>query len=128
MTVDKRFRVLRFIAIVLKVLAWLILLAGIVLAGIILATGIASGPIENVVARNTGLLSFFVDNAILLAGAAGLGAFLAALFYFLLLYATSEAIYLQLSIEENTRLTSVLLHKISQEDTPPVSANELPPY
>lgn len=127
MTVNKRFRVLRFIAIVLKILAWFAMLAGIVTAGFILATGVASSPIDNEIISNTSYLSFLADNAVLLAGAVGLGTVLTSLFFFLISYATSEAIYLQLSIEENTRLTSILLHKINEEDSSD-STSELPSY
>ena len=127
MTVNKRFRALRFIAIVLKILAWLAMLAGIVTAGFILATGVATSPFDNEIISSTSYLSFLADNTVLLAGAVGFGTVVTSLFFFLISYATSEAIYLQLSIEENTRLTSMLLHKINEDDSSD-STSEQPSY
>ena len=127
MTVNKRFRALRFIAIVLKILAWLAMLAGIVTAGFILATGVATSPFDNEIISSTSYLSFLADNTVLLAGAVGFGTVVTSLFFFLISYSTSEAIYLQLSIEENTRLTSMLLHKINEDDSSD-STSEQPSY
>jgi hypothetical protein len=114
MTVPKRFGVLRFFGTLLKVLAWIVLVLGII------------GAIGAVVA-GAGLIEDFLNQAGLTAltgrGAAGgilagIGILLAGLFYFLLLYVAGEALHMQLAVEENTRLTAALLLRMHQDGQP----------
>jgi hypothetical protein len=105
---EKRFRALRFIGTLYKILAWISLVGSILFSLFLVIGGVAGG---------LGAASGQGDNGMLglpIAGAVGgiLGgvvAMLVGLLYFLLLYAISEAIYVVLSIEENTRMTAVAL-------------------
>jgi hypothetical protein len=101
---EKRFRVLRIIGTIWKILAWIALIVGILSSIGILLTSIFGGGIMGQLGRE------YVDApwaswAFGLAG--GLVAFAVSLIgtiiYFLALYAVGELIYLLLAIEENTR-------------------------
>ncbi len=94
---DKRFRVLRIIGTLYKVLAWIALVGGILAAfGVLLASLVGGVPMP----REYGLPRF--------GGAlAGVGGFLVSLLmaviYFIAFYGMGELIYLFIAIEENTR-------------------------
>jgi hypothetical protein len=98
---ETRFRSLRIIAMVLKILAWITLIMGLLAGIVILLTGVAGG-------RDAGMgLGMMGTMGSLLAGL--LGGFSAVVFSvlgFLGLYAYGDAIYLALAIEENTRETA----------------------
>lgn len=120
MTVPKRFGVLRVFGWVLKILAWIVLVAGILFA---IFTGIAAGgagaqlfgallPADNPLAA---MISSTAGGIV-----AGLLVLVLSIIYFLLLYAAGESVHLQLAVEENTRLTAALLlrmHQESQQET-----------
>ena len=102
---EKKFTVLRIIGVVYKVLAWIVLILGILAALGVLAAGVWG---ETRVTRAPGI---FPRSYVPLMGIAegllgALGIVLGAGFYFLLLYAFGEAIYLALAIEANTRATA----------------------
>jgi len=117
MTVAKRFGVLRLVGWILKIFAWIELVATVLFA---IMAGIFGGG------SNAALLT---DQMPALAPllSSGAGAIIAAvavllfgLIYFLLLYAAGESFHLQLALEENTRLTAALLlrmHQESQQDS-----------
>jgi len=103
---EKRFGALRVIGTILKVLAWIVLASGILGAiGMIITGGLFSGG-----SRLGSLSSQFGGAAVLaglLGGVAGaIGLLFVAVVEFLVLYATGDAIYLALAIEENTRETA----------------------
>ncbi len=110
---EKRFKVLRLVAILYQILAWIALAVGVlgVLGAIV--TGIMRGPlIRQMTYGSIGAAIGGVIGGII----TGMGILLIAALYFLLLYAISEGIYLLLSIEENTRQTAYLLSQQSQTE------------
>ncbi|MEN6642811.1 MAG: hypothetical protein ABFE08_10220 [Armatimonadia bacterium] len=113
MVVEKRFGVLRLIAIVLKVLAWLALI-GIVIMGIVmLSTGGRAGGLEGLQGPAAGMVG-------------GLMMIPIGILYFIMFYAWAEGIIVVLDIEENTRLTNALLQAKPQASAPvaaPVAAS-----
>jgi hypothetical protein len=118
MTVPKRFGVLRFFGTLLKVIAWVFLVAGILVAIGLVVTGSISG-VTDFLGPDTGLggLLTGIGGAII----AGIGAILGGLLYFLVFYVAGESLHLQLAVEENTRLTAALLlrmHQDGQGDVP----------
>lgn len=119
MTVPKRFGVLRFIAIVLKVIAWIVL-ALLILGGI----AAALSNFTNIVQTDALLNVPTIGPMLGLLGAGGGGIVagillaLVGLIYFVVWYAAAEAILLNLAVEENTRLTAALLLRMHQESQP----------
>jgi len=108
MMVPKRFGVLRVIGVLLKVLAWFSLVMGVVGA----VAGLLAGGALTDLLSNAGVASpLGGGEAMILA----LGGLLTGLISFLALYAAGEGIFLQLAVEENTRLTAALLLKMDQE-------------
>ncbi|HID87581.1 MAG TPA: hypothetical protein EYP55_09440 [Anaerolineae bacterium] len=91
---------LRLIGTILKVFAWVVLVLGVLGSLAPLVTGLSRMAMRRL--PWPGLMG-------------GFGAFLMillmAIFYFLLLYATGELIFLLLDIEENTRLTAHYLRQ-----------------
>ncbi len=111
MMVPKRFGMLRVIGVMLKVLAWLSLVMGVVGA----VAGLLAGGALTDLLSTSGLASpLGGGEAIILA----LGGLLTGLISFLALYAAGEGIFLQLAVEENTRITAALLMKMDQEAGP----------
>jgi len=92
---ERRFTALRIIGTVFKILAWISLLVGVLAAILALIAGFAMTGQD---------LLLGLDIAGPLAAVASFIVILiVAIFYFLLLYAGGEAIYMFLAIEENTR-------------------------
>ena len=108
---EKRFRLLRAIATILKILAWVTLVCGLLGGGIMAVTGLvsavsgraglrlprsglATGPMIGWLVRLEG-----PAGRVLTGISLGIGAVLNWLFF----YAAGEGIYLALAIEENTR-------------------------
>lgn len=105
----RRFRALRFLALLYKILAWVALVGGILSAIIIALIGGLAGNVGSqspllrdlpFISRATGLIPGLAMGVITLLG---------ALVYFVLLYAASEIIEVALAIEENTRETAFYL-------------------
>lgn len=119
MTVPKRFGVLRFLAAVLKVVAWIILILGI-LGGVVVALSSFSNLLQTPSVVTVPLLGPTLN--LLGAGAGGiiLGviAALSSLVAFVFWYALAEYIFMYLAVEENTRLTAALLLRMHQESQP----------
>lgn len=107
--VETRFHVLRIIATLFKVLAWIMLIVGALISIGLLIGGLAGGasmtrymgspPLGGLVG---GVLGGLVAAVI---------SFLFTLLYFAFMYGLGEAIYLGLAIEENTRATSALIRR-----------------
>jgi uncharacterized protein YacL len=92
---ERRFTALRIIGTVLKILAWISLLIGVLGAILALIAGFAMrGP--------DGILGLDIAGP-LAAVASFIVVLIVTIFYFLLLYSAGEAIYMFLAIEENTR-------------------------
>jgi hypothetical protein len=104
---QKRFRILRFVGTIYKILAWIVLAGGVLFAIAALVAPLLGlnlmrwvppryrdvVPVGSVVA---GIVSFVIG-------------LLTTFLYFVALYAVGEGIYLFLAIEENTRETTLLL-------------------
>ena len=112
-SVPQRFGVLRLIGTLLKVMAWLVLVGSILLA---LTAGLA-GPIAREFLGDAGLQA----DLLALGSAGGLIAgvllMVAGIVLFLSLFAAGENIFLQLAIEENTRMSAALLLRAAEEKT-----------
>jgi hypothetical protein len=116
---ETKFRVLRIIGTLWKVLAWIALIGGILLAiGVLLAGILGSGGV---------LLRQFGQDPSVMPGAVGVVSGIAgfiitaivSIIYFLLLYAVGELIYLLIAIEENTRRTMQLMQPEGPSEAPP---------
>lgn len=115
---EKKFRVLRIIGTLWKVLAWITLIGGILASlGVLLGGVLGSGGV---------LLRLFQQETGVVPGAAvgvvsSILAFILVLIttiiYFLILYAVGELIYLMLAIEENTRQTMRHLQRSARTET-----------
>ena len=117
---EKRFRALRVVSVVWKVLAWIILILGILSGLFVVVIGAIQGRVGQpstvlstvpVVSTVTGLLS-----GVLL----GVGLLLGALVQFVLMYAAGEVIDLGLSLEQNTRETAYYLKGEGAMPPPPL--------
>jgi hypothetical protein len=100
---DRRFTALRVIGTVFKILAWITLLLGLLGAILALVGGLMMGGQEDLLGLGFG--------GPLAAIAAFVVALIVSIFNFLALYAVGDAIYLALSIEENTRRTAYLMQQ-----------------
>jgi hypothetical protein len=120
---DRRFRVLRIIATIYKISAWVVLIvASLVALGTLGVTAIGTffpGSDPNAPGIGPFILGTF--------GLGAVGIFLAGLLYFLFLYGIGEAIFLALAIEENTRESTMLLREVRQLSVAPPSAPLEPP-
>jgi len=104
-TVEKRFKALRFIAVLIKIAAFVVAALSVIVALVFIIGGIGgaattsrNSPFE--AAGPAAFMGGFVGGILMLV----YGAFL-----FVILYAYAEVIYLFLGIEENTRLTNEVL-------------------
>lgn len=113
MTVPTRFGVLRLVATLFKVFAWIILV-GFILGA--LGVGVLGSMLEETWVDAT------LIPALLVEGTSGIiiGVILIAsgILTFLSLYAAAENIQVQLAIEENTRLTAALLLRLDEQNRP----------
>ena len=100
---EKKYRVLRIVATIFKVLAWIVLVVGLLVAIIWTVALMASG-VSRLRAQLPSTLYYPGLGLPLASGLAGslvLG--LISILYFLFLYASGEFVFLLLDIEENTR-------------------------
>lgn len=119
MTVPKRFGVLRFFAVVLKVIAWIFLIAG-VLSGIVVALNSFTTFLQTPSVVDFPIIGTTLNLLGSGAGAiiAGALAALGSVVLFVLWYAMAEFIFMYLAVEENTRLTAALLLRMHQDSQP----------
>ena len=105
-TVEKKYKVLRFIAVCIKIFAF-------VAAGILIIAGlfmIIAGATASSRSTSLGNTSLDVGPTAFLGGAVGgLIMIIYAVFVFVFLYAYSEWMYVFMDIEENTRVTNQVL-------------------
>jgi hypothetical protein len=115
---EKRYKVLRFVATLWKILAWIALVLGVLTSFGALLGGIlgAMGP---QFWRNLGLNPALFGGGGVIVGIIGflMGLIITA-FQFVMLYATGEIFSVLIAIEENTRATNLTLQRVSQENTP----------
>ncbi|HHN93551.1 MAG TPA: hypothetical protein ENK17_02175 [Anaerolineae bacterium] len=100
---EKRYKVLRLIGTVLKILAWLTLVLGILASVGVLVGGLAGGGALSRFGQQYGVHLALGVVSSLVAFAFSL---VFTVLYFLGLYAAGELIYLLIAIEENTRSTA----------------------
>ena len=110
---EKRFKALRVLSTLYKILAWIGLVLG-VLAGLgILTLGVIGGGALTTLsygyARGMDFLPALMQGGIVMGIIGFLGALLVSGFHFVILNAVSEFILLALSLEENTRETAYYL-------------------
>jgi hypothetical protein len=130
--VEKRFRVLRAIATIAKVLSWIVLVVGtLVSLGILVATLTGGAGISQFVSQLVGgptgrasqqgqLLAGTLGGLIFLVGLIfAVINFLLTVLYFLVTYGMGEVIYLFLAMEENTRATSTWIGRWLQVPSAP---------
>ena len=105
---QKKFKVLRFIGTIWKVLAWIKLILGLLAAIGILLIGVLGGGIFEQAGQQVGLDTTGMPLAAgIVGGVAGFVVVsIAAVVAFFVLYAVGELIYLALAVEENTRSAS----------------------
>jgi hypothetical protein len=107
---EKKFRILRIVAIIWKVLAWIVLVLS-VLGG---CANIVFGLMLGAGARNTntalGLSAFGALGGVVVA----LIAIFFGVLYFVFLYAFAELVDVMLALEENTRATAEQLKNIAK--------------
>lgn len=100
---DRRFTALRIIGTVFKILAWIVLIIGLLVAIGLLVLGFTLTGQQAVLGLDfggpmAGIAMFFVVLVI-------------SVFSFLSLYAIGELVYLFLAVEENTRRTAYILQQ-----------------
>lgn len=102
---EKKFKVLRVVGTLWKILAWVTLITGILSSIGVLLFGIlgSSGDILRQFGQQPGMMPRAMG---MVSGVVGFFVTLiVTAVYFLILYAVGELIFLLLAIEENTRLT-----------------------
>ena len=107
---QQKFRVLRIVAIIWKVLAWLVLVVSILGGCGSLAVGLLAG--SSAAARNTNLLGIGAGGVLGGVVTAIIAIFLGVL-YFVFLYAFAELVDVMLALEENTRATAEQLKSMA---------------
>ena len=115
MSVPQRFGVLRLIGTLLKVVAWIVLVGSILLA---LTAGLA-GPIARQFMGDAGLQADLLSLGSAGGLIAGVLLMVIGIVLFLTLFAAGENIFLQLAIEENTRMSAALLLRAAEEKASP---------
>jgi len=103
---EKKFRALRIIGTVFKILAWITLAMGVLAALVVLVSGVMGGAVLGPEARHMmgGMMGGLLGGIV-----GGLLTLIISVIYFMALYAAGEFIYLGLAVEENTRETTTLL-------------------
>ncbi len=108
---QKKFRILRIVATILKIIAWIVLVLGVLGGCGTLVFGLMAGG-----ASSRGGVGDFGPLAGALGGAAsGLVIIVIAFLYFVFIYAYGELINLLLALEENTRLTAERLQEMTKK-------------
>lgn len=104
---EKRFSSLRIIATVFKILAWVVLIGGILGAILmIIGGGLAGGGASRLGDVRPDVGGMGVLGGLIGGLFGGIGLLIVSVLQFLMLYAAGDAIYLALAIEENTRETA----------------------
>jgi hypothetical protein len=118
--VAKRFRALRLVALLYKVLAWIVFVAGGLLSLFIVVIGAIQGRVGVKSPLLTPLPLLNQVSGPLQGLIGGVGLLVCSLIQFVVLYAASEAIHLVLAIEDNTRQTALYLRGEMTLPPPPV--------
>jgi hypothetical protein len=105
---QKKYSVLRIIATINKVIAWIVLVLG-VLGGCV---SLAAGLLPGLTATGSRTAPALVMGGLATGLATSVGAIFLAVIYFLVFYSFGEMIYLLIDLEENTRATAELLKNL----------------
>ncbi len=108
---QQKFRVLRIVAIIWKVLAWLVLVLSVLGGCGTVALGLMAGG--SAAARNSDMLGLGAGGVVGGVITALIAIFFGVL-YFVFLYAFSELVDVMLALEENTRATAEQLKNITK--------------
>ncbi len=115
MAVPKRFAVVRFFGVFMKIVAWIVLIISIL--GAIGAVLLNSANLMTQLAGSapflTGMMSYGAGASVGIIGAIIL--IIGGIVNFLVLYFIGEMVHMGLAVEENTRLTAALLLRMHQE-------------
>ena len=116
---EKQFRVLRFLALLYQILAWVVLVVGIVAAVGVVVVGATIGRVP--VSLFPGMPSVPFGGGLVSGIILGLAILIGALLSFVLHYAAGELIHLALAIEHNTRETAYYLRGEAAIPPPPAA-------
>jgi hypothetical protein len=124
---EKRYKVLRFVATLWKILAWIALALGVLGSLGALLGGILGG-LGPQFWRDLGLNPAIFGSGGVIIGIIGflIGLIMTAL-QFLVLYATGEIFSVLIAIEENTRATKLTLQQLGQESAAEPATYTPPP-
>jgi len=101
---ENKFRALRIVSVVFKVLAWVTLVGGILSALGAVILGVFSTGTMARLSQLRNLAPLIGGGGGIVAGIlSGLGILISSLVGFVLLYAYAEAVYLAIAVEQNTR-------------------------
>lgn len=134
---EKKFKILRIIGTVWKILAWIVLIVGVLVALGSLLMSIFGGSMLGWVLSQFGVAEQGATGAYGIVGGIVGGFILSlvlailALIEFLMLYAIGDLIYLFLDIEANTRLTAQWVAQLAPQaytPAPPVYTPPPPAY
>ena len=119
MTVPKRFGMLRFLAALLRVIAWVVLILATI-GGIAVALSATTSLLQTPSLVEMPVLGPILNFLGATGGGivAGVLSALGGLLYFVVVFALAESLSLNLAVEENTRLTAALLLRMHQESQP----------
>jgi len=128
---QRRFTVLRLIGTIWKIVAWLVLVVGLLSSLALLLTSLLGGGLLNQVLGQLGEQGRAFAWAPWVFSAAGgiVGAILSLFItvtYFLAMYAVGDLIYLLLAIEQNTRETMVVVRGQAGSPYQPIAAQPMP--
>jgi len=119
---EKQFRALGVASSFFKVLAWIVLIVGIVATIVVAAIGAIQAQ-RGVSERLVNVPILNQTNGLVPALLLGAAVLLVALIKFVLLYGLAEAVQVMLSIEQNTRETAYYLRGENQIPPPPVASS-----
>jgi hypothetical protein len=120
---EKRFRALRVLATLVKVLAVLVLLAGLVSGSLMIGMAtVGAGALGDALGGMAGDVPAGIP-----AAAGGIVVILVSVVYFVLLFGAAEALYLLLAVEESSRRTADLMGQMWETFGPPRRAGGIQP-
>lgn len=107
---QKKYGVLRIIATINKIIAWIVLVLGVLGGCVSLAVGVLPG----LTAASSRTAPALLAGGLMMGLATGVGAIVISVIYFLVFYSFGELIYLLIDLEENTRATAEQLKNIAK--------------
>jgi hypothetical protein len=107
----KKFRILRIVAFLWKIVAWVILVISVLAGCGTLVMLLTAG---NQLARQSSMLGLGMLSGVAGGVVMAVIAILVGLFYFISLYAVAEMIDVALAVEENTRATVEQLKQLAK--------------